>query len=119
MRMKRSRVKTLYFANRTVSKDFEGVTTVSYGTQFALEGEYNPMGSQEEIKMYGEKIKDMFTVRLQGNYTVTSANNVQTFHFGDHHIAIGDGMRFFSLLPDYEIVSIRAYKPLKLEVKKI
>lgn len=119
MRMKHSRRTSLTFKNRTVTKDTEGVTLETYGTAFTLVGEKWQASGQLMAETYGERINNMFNVRIEGNYTKSLVNGVETYTFGNNSLKVGDAMCIGGTDANFRIISIKDEKPLRMTVEKI
>ena len=120
-RLKYSRLKKLYICNRTVTKDSEGVPTESYGQPVEVIGEVWPAQGSRQIEQYGDRISGISNVRLATQYTYTVVGNVPTVTLPDETtILVGDGMCIDTdSAPDFTVIAIRPYQPLKLEVERI
>lgn len=122
MRMKRSRVRTLYLKNKTVQKDNEGGTYPVYSSPVTVRGEVWPANSDLQVQTYGDRVNAMQNVKIKGKYTVTSVGPKDVYSFGAFSLSAGDGLCINVAStedPDYQIVSIKPYKPLRLEVERI
>ena len=69
-RIKRDRLQTIYFRNRTVTKDNEGVPIESFETAFERSAEVWPAGGRRQIEQYGDRIANIANARVQGKYTL-------------------------------------------------
>ena len=122
MRMKRSRVRTLFLKNKTVEKDTEGGTYTVFSNPIEVRGEVWPANSDLQVQTYGDRVNAMQNVKIKGKYTVTSVGTKDVYSFGTFSLAAGDGLCINvagTESPDYQIVSIRPYKPLRLEVERL
>lgn len=126
MRMKRSRIRKVYLAKKNVTKDKEGVPTVSYGAPVIFRGEVWPASDKLQVQTYGDRVKNMLNVKICGSYEVLDVEGVTTYKVKDEAknvifpLTNGDGVCINQDdVPDYKIVSITAYKPLKLEIEKL
>lgn len=121
MRMKVSRIQTLNHKNKVVTKDSEGVPEVSWGEATQLKGEVWAAGGALQVQTYGDRVNNMMNVRIRGSYSIENEDNHFVYVFGDCRICEGDGLCIYSGAdedPDFKIVRIVPYKPLKLEVEK-
>lgn len=123
MRMKRSRTRALYFKNKNVTKDKEGVPNISYGTPFKFIGEIWPASSKLQVEMYGDRVNSIMNCKIKGHYIIKQEEGVTYYDFGNGKIIKeSDGLcvnvdEYEN--PDYRIISIKPYKLLCLEVEKI
>lgn len=120
--MKVSRIQTLSLRRKTVRKDGEGVTTPVWGSATRIECETWPAGGQLQANTYGDRVNNMKNVKVKGSYTVIREENHEAYQFDNFTLCEGDGLCInvdASEDPDYKIVSITPYKPLKMEVERI
>jgi len=120
MRLKRSRLRTLKIANKSITKDSEGVPQDVYGTPSIFDGTVWPAGGKLQVEKYGDKISSILNCKLDGDYTIEPEENHIKYVFGNFSIREGDGVYIYSDdKPDYRIISITPYKPLKMEVERL
>ena len=120
MRMKASRVTPIRVYKRSVTKDSEGVPVVSWGAGISVTGEHWPAGGQRQIEQYGDRVNNMMNIRIRGDYTIEMADNgFFRYVFDSFSIQEGDGISVYSSEPEFQIVSITPYKPLKMVVEKL
>ena len=147
MRFRRRRVQMISLATKIVTKDKEGVPEVSYGTPVDFECEVWPASSDLQVKTYGERIKSIQNVKIKRRYTINSDQSI-TFTNG-YTLREGDGVYLYEIgeegyilskdnealkqytdelikydakmtfKPDYQVISIMPYKPLRLEIEKL
>jgi len=121
MRLRQTRIREFAVKPRTVTKDGEGVPVIAYEEGYTVTGEIWPVTSQKQVEMYGNRVSDIANVRLEGEYAITLAVNrepVVTFRDGSE-LRLGDGFCVYSdSEPDYQVLSITQYHPLKLEVER-
>lgn len=120
--MKVSRIQTLNLRNKKTRKDSEGVPVVSWGEATPIEAEIWPAGGQLQTQTYGDRVNGILNVKVKGHYEITPEGNHLAYNFGDFTLREGDGLCIYAdatSKPDYRIISIRTYKPLKLEVERI
>ena len=133
MRFKTLRTKTIKIAHRVTVKDSEGVPIVMYGEPATFKCEMWPAQSELQVKTYGERVNAMFNVKLRGAYQIESDQSY-TFDSG-YNLREGDGVFVYrepegvtgegpvgvtgSETPDYKVISIKPYKPLRLEIEKL
>lgn len=127
MRLRRSRVKEFYHKSRITKKDGEGGTYVEYGDAVLFTGESWPAGGKVQAAQYGERLSYIHNVKMEGKYEIkpdTSRKNVLHYIFSETGLDLveGDGICLFvpgDSDPDYKIISIKPYKPLRMEVEKL
>lgn len=122
MRLKRSRRKQIYHHPLKVSKDNEGGPSKSYEQGNALYAIVWPATSKLQIAQYGNEINRIQNVKLEGKYTVSydETLNTEVYQVGDVLLKENDGIRLHAEEePDYYIISIKPYRNLMLEVKKL
>ncbi len=122
MRMKASRIQTLSLRRKSVTRDAEGVPSVTWGTAHDIKGEYWPAGGHLQVQTYGDRVNNMLNVRLRGDYRISREGNHQVYTINGVSFCEGDGLCIrvpADSGPDYRIVSITPYKPIKLEVELI
>lgn len=124
MRMKRSRVEEHYLRKRETQKDGQGSTYEEYAATVPFKGEVWAADGEVQVKMYGEKLSYIRNVKIQGKYKiVTDEKNHLHYVFEDGlDVAELDGVCLYvsgESKPDYKIISIKPYQPLRLECEKI
>lgn len=122
--LKRSRLKTYHIRNRTTEKNNEGVTSDIYGDTFPVQGEIWPATSKRQVELYGDRINDIANMRITGRYTILiGGKRVLNIRREDGSvIRLGDGVCVYvspDEEPDYRVLSITPYMPIKLEIEKI
>ena len=122
-RLKQTRVRSFWIKKRNVAKDNEGVPVISFGEPVEVKGEVWPATSKRQIETYGDRINDIANVHLQGQYTITEQNGAVVAVLADDiTLELGDCFYIFrdkdEPTPDYIILSITEYQPLKLEVER-
>ncbi len=118
--MKQRRVRTISLRNRIITKDNEGVPTTTYGAAFEVHGEVWPASGRLQSEMYGDRINGIMNMRIREPYTIVQDGNVRAFMVDESIIHEGDGVCVNTdNQPDYKIISIRPYKPLRLEIEKL
>ena len=119
-RIKSSRIRTIKFCPRTVTKDSEGVPNVSYGTAYEKQAEVWPAGGRLQVEMYGDRTTDMINLRVQGQYEVSMQGKAYGILFDDgNQLTLGDGICVDSETPDYAVRSITPYHPVRIEAERI
>ena len=122
-RLKQTRVRSFWIKKRNVAKDNEGVPVITFGEPVEVKGEVWPATSKRQIETYGDRINDIANVHLQGQYTINEQNGAVVAVLADDiTLELGDGFYIFrdkdEPTPDYIILSITEYQPLKLEVER-
>ena len=122
MRLKRNRRSQIYHCPLVVGKDSEGGPCKSYGDEKPLHAIVWPASSKLQIAQYGNEINRIQNVKLEGKYDITydTKLNTEVYQIGDVLLKENDGIRIHAEeKPDYCIVSIKPYRALMLEVKKL
>ena len=138
--MKMSRIQTISLRRKTVKKDDEGVPVVKWGSATQIQCETWPAGGQLQVNTYGDRVNNMLNVRVRGPYQIVTEGKHQAYKFvtgtsgaSGASGASGETETGFTLCegdglcinvsgtsdPDYKIISITPYKPLKMEVERI
>lgn len=124
MRIKQNRLKTYYCRTRIFKKDNEGSTYEEWGAAIPFSGESWPASGKAQAQQYGERLPYIYNLKIDGEY-VTSVDDkgIITYEFNDGlKIRETDGICLFvgqDKSPDYKVISIRPYHPLKLEIERI
>lgn len=122
-RMSRRRRQTYYIKNREVKKDSEGGTYEVYGPPVKFLGEQWPAGGKVQAQIYGEELPYIRNLKVEGSYTTEQRNGVMYYVFSDDlAFAELDGICMDvreDADPDYKIIAITPYRPLRLEVKRL
>lgn len=120
MRLKTSRIKDITLYNKTTEKDSEGVVSTKYLNSFPIKAEIWPATSRLQVETYGDRIHSIQNVKIRGSYNIINENGIIMYDFGAFKVCEGDGISLYTEgAPDYKIISITPYKPLKLEVEKL
>lgn len=119
--MKRSRVRDFILKQKVVTKDSEGVPMISYNNQLTIRGEIWPASDQLQAETYGDRIRNIQNMRISVPYAVQTIDGVTCYLINDTWaLKEGAGVCVYSdSEPDYKVISIKAYKMLRLEVEKI
>lgn len=122
-RLKQTRVRPFFIKRKSITKDAEGSPVISYGEPFALKGYIWPATSKKQIEQYGDRIDNIANMRIEGKYTIGLLGGTVQVQFEDGEtLKTGDGVFVYAGLddrPDYQVLSITQYYPLKLEVERI
>lgn len=124
MRLKRSRIKLYYHRKRIIHKDSESGTYEEYGAASSLNGEVWPASGKVQAAMYGERLSYIRNVRIDGKYTISVDDKGKVLYVYPGGLSLSelDGLCLYvskDSNPDYKIISIKPYIPLRLEVEKI
>ena len=125
MRLKRSRIEQFHLKKKITGKDREGGTYEEYGAATAFSGEAWPAGGKVQAEHYGERLSYIYNMKIAGKYVLVrnQADGKIHYVFPDTGLDVveSDGICLFVSKedePDYKIISIKPYKPLRLEVEK-
>lgn len=124
MRLKRSRIRTFYLRKREVKRDSEGGTYEEFSEALSFRGEAWPAGGKAQAEQYGERLAYIYNLRLDGSYKKVIDSE------GRSHYVYPDGLDVMerdgicldvsgNMPPDYQILSIKPYRYLRLEVEKV
>lgn len=124
MRLKRSRVKQYHARARITKKDNEGGTYEEYDAAVSFDGEAWPAGGKVQAETYGERLSYIRNVKIQGEYVIMpDRDNVIHYVYPDGlDIVENDGLCLYvqpESPPDYKVISIKPYAPLRLEAERI
>lgn len=126
MRLKRSRIQRFHLKKRETKKDSEGGTYEEYGAAISFSGEAWPAGGKVQAEQYGERLGYIYNMKIAGKYTIVRNQTDKQIHyiFPDTGLDVVEGDGICLLVsgedePDYKIISIKPYIPLRLEVEKI
>ena len=120
MRMKQRRTRAIDIRRKYVTKDAEGVPNVTYGSPYTVIGEIWSASDSLQIQTYGDRVNSIMNVRIKGEYDISVEGNETVYAFDDFEIREGDGVGIYeNRTADYKIVSIKPYKPLKMEIQKL
>ncbi len=122
--MKQSRIQTFHLRKRETKKNDQGVTFVDYGEPVKFSGEVWPAGGKVQAEMYGERLSYIRNMKIEGEYTVrVDEKNRLHYMFGKKlDVSETDGVCIYvpgESKPDYKIISIKPYRPLRLECEKL
>ena len=124
MRLQTNRLTTYTVRPKVITKDGEGVPSVSYEDGFEVKGYMWKAESKAQIERYGNVIENVSNLRLQGRWTVGLFNGTlgaQNARTGEI-LRLGDGLNVYTDAedaPDFVIRSLTAYKCLLLEVEHV
>lgn len=124
MRMRRNRMKEHYLRKSNVKKDRESGTYVEYGAAVAFNGEVWPASGKVQAEMYGERLSYIRNLKINGKYTVAldEKNQVHYIFESGMDVVESDGLCLYvskDSEPDYKVISIKPYNPLRLEAEKL
>lgn len=105
-------------------KDKESGSYDTYGPATAFQGEVWPASGKVQAAMYGEKLSYVRNIKMDGKYSVSvdEKNRIHYIFENGLDIAESDGLCVYVSKesdPDYKIISIKPYTPLRLEAEKI
>ena len=114
----------MYIAARTTLKNTEGSTYESFGTPASFVGEQWPASGKVQAQMYGEKLSYIRNVKIEGDYQISVDQQTGQIEYQFANFDVHESDRIYidvpnTADPDYKILSIKPYKPLRLEVIKI
>ena len=103
-------------------KDKEGHPNEVYDPAQEILAEMWPAGGKMQAELYGLRLPNIRNLRIQGKYQEISQNGEVRFQIENGpSITIKDGINLYigsTEAPDYEIVAIRPYAHLTLEVER-
>lgn len=122
--MKRKRVKKYYLKKRETLKDGQGGTYEEYNEPIEWSGEVWAAGGEVQVKMYGERLSYIRNVKIEGKYKIVTDEKNRVHYVFESGLDVTelDGMCLYvseESDPDYKIISIKPYQPLRLECEKI
>ena len=117
--MKHSRTRAIDFRRKYVQRDNEGVPIITYGSPYTVIGEIWPASDALQAQTYGDRINSILNVRIKGEYDISQEGNETVYTFDDFSIREGDGVCVYSNNADYKIISIKPYKPIRMEIQKL
>lgn len=117
--MKQQRTQIYKIRNRIVTKDSEGVPEVYYGAENEVRGEVWPASDRLQAQTYGDRVNNIMNMRFYGKYEIERQDHETVYVFEDFSIRNGDGVCVYSDNADYQIISIKPYKPIRLEIERI
>ena len=120
--MKRARIQTLNLKTKSATKDGEGVPAITWGSATQIQAEVWPAGGQLQVQTYGDRVNSILNVKVKGGYSIVPEGNHVAYVFKDFTLREGDGLCIYAGAnddPDYRIIGIRPYHPLKLEVERL
>lgn len=123
MRLRQTRIETLHVRPVTVTHTADGDVT-DWGEAAAFQGTKWPAGGRVQTEMYGNRVQDVFNVKVQGKYKaeLDETTRQPVYMFQDFTLKLNDGICIYAApdaTPDYRIVSIKPYEPLQMEVMRI
>lgn len=120
MRIKANRLSKCQLFNRVVKKDNEGNTYSEYTEPQAINMVVWSAGGQVQAEQYGKLLNYVKNAKVDGAYTIENKDGVLFYKFNGFSLCESDGVGLYSTnKPDYEIVAIKPYKNLYLELKKL
>lgn len=123
MRIKQSRLKTYYHKVRMAAKDNEGNTTDIYpNNPSAFQAEIWAASGKLQSEIYGQRLNYIQNCKVEGTYTIKTEKGRVLYEFDGFSMQESDGICVYidkDMNPDYKIISIKPYQPLRLELEKI
>lgn len=123
MRLKRNRLKQYSHRKAIPGKDSEGSSYMEYGPSSPFQAEVWPAGGKIQAEMYGQRINNIYNVRMDGDYeSRIGPKGREEYQFTDMIVCEGDGICLHvpgGQDPDYKIISIKPYRHLTLEVERL
>ena len=119
MRMKHRRTRTIDIRRKYVTKDGEGVPIVTYGSPVSVTGEVWPATDALQAQTYGDRVRSIMNLRIRGKYDIIQQDNETVYVFDDLEIREGDGVCINSTEADYRVISIKPYKPIRMEIERL
>lgn len=124
MRIKQSRIKKYHWRRRIPKKDGEGSSYETWGAAVSFQGESWPASGKVQAQQYGERLPYIQNLRIEGEYTIVTDEKGRVFYDLESGLKLreSDGICLYvpgEHDPDYKIISIKPYKPLKLELERI
>lgn len=124
MRIRQSRLEEIFFRKRVSEKDKEGSSYETWGAAFPVMVEIWPASGKVQAQQYGERLSYIRNVKLEGDYIITADAKGHAMYKTESGLNIqeGDGICLYvdpKNEPDYRIISIKPYRPLKMEIEKI
>ena len=124
MRMSRRRKTNFFHRKKVAKKNGEGSAYVEYSEASKVVGEVWPANGKVQAEMYGTDLSYIRNVKIEGDYKlIPDEKGVIHYVFGNGvDIVEKDGLCLYTdeeSKPDYEIISIKPYNPLRLEAKHL
>ena len=123
MRLRRSRLGTYHHRAAIPKKDNEGSSYIEYGPAVSFQAEEWPAGGKVQAEMYGQRLTNIRTLRIQGDYQEIPGDGKTSYAIKDGPvITANDGICLYvtgDAGPDYKVVAIYPYRFLTLEVEKL
>lgn len=122
--MRRSRIKEYYLKPKQIVKNNEGGTTVEYGSPIKFSGEMWPAGGKIQAEQYGQRLSYIRNLKIDGKYEIkTDEKGIVHYIFSNGlDVVEAHGLCLYvptDAEPDYKILSIKPYHPLRLEAEKL
>lgn len=123
MRLKHSRIKQYHLKAAIPKKDNEGNSFVEYGPPQPFEAEVWPAGGKLQAEMYGQRLSYIRNCRIDGKYyEIADLSGNVTYLFDRMSLREGDGVCLCvpaESAPDYKVIAIYPYIPLRMEMEKL
>lgn len=123
MRLRKNRLTQMYLYNRSVVKDREGGTSEVFSESgLLLDGEWWPASGKLQAELYGQRLPYIRNVRLNELYEACVDEHNKVFYRLPQRDAVireGDRIGLEADAPQYQIVSIRPDRFLRLEAEAV
>jgi len=105
-------------------KDREQGTYTEYENPVSFSGEVWPASGKVQAEMYGERLSYIRNVRIDGKYVITTDREGRVHYVYPAGVDVIEGAGLCLYVdeeaePDYKIIAIKPYNPLRLEVEKL
>lgn len=122
--MRRSRVQIYHLRKRETKKDNQGSTYEDYSPAIVFRGEAWPAGGKVQAEMYGQRLSYIRNVKIEGKYKIVTDEKSRVSYEFENGLKVTelDGLCLYvagDSNPDYKIISIHPYRPLRVECEKI
>ncbi|MDO4647428.1 MAG: hypothetical protein Q4B26_02170 [Eubacteriales bacterium] len=121
MRLKTSRVKTIYLFAKSTRKDAEGGVNVGFSVPGKeISAEYWPAAGRIQSEKYGERIKYIWNVRINDRYSIVQDGNNTSYRLSDGtELREGDAVGWDGESARYRIASIKPFRFIHMEVEEM
>ena len=106
-----------------LEKDNEGNTYEDFGAALPFRAEVWPAGGKVQAEKYGQRLDYIRNCKVEGAYSITVDDKGKVLYcFDGTTLSELDGICVYAapqVKPDYRIIAIKPYTPLRLELEKI
>lgn len=107
MRMRKSLLKKYQLRKRSVTKNKEGSSVVSYQQGIEVEAVIWSAGGKVQAEMYGERLAYIKNMQYEGAVDIQEGDGICVFVTEEE-------------IPDYKVIAIQPeYQPMQLVLEKI